>query len=168
MNYLENMKKICKRLAALLSSIYDWEKQSDELKAFRNQNAKRLSCGGKKSIISNYEKEILYHIIDFRKLGLVVTIYTIIAYLYKVHEETKYIEINNLYMNIYQLLNINNLSIRKCTHLGQILSKEAIELFYNFFHYIIQARGELNIATDKEYRLINCDETPIYLEMYDT
>ena len=88
-------------------------KQYDELKAFRNQNAKRLSGGGKKSIISNYEKEILYHIIDCRKLGLVVTINSIIVYLYNVHEEPKNIEINNLYMNIDGLSKRNNLSIRK-------------------------------------------------------
>ncbi len=80
-----------------------------------------------------------YYIIVYRKLGLVVTIYSIIAYLYNVCEETKNIEINNLYMNIYSLLKRNNLSIRKCTHIGQKHLSEAIELFYNFFHYIIQA-----------------------------
>ena len=86
-----------------LSSIYDWEKQYDELKSFRNKNAKILSVGGKKSIISNYEKEILYHIIDCRKLSLVVIIYSIITYLYNAQEGTKNIEINILYMNIYRL-----------------------------------------------------------------
>jgi hypothetical protein len=58
-------------------------------------------------------------------------------------------------MNIYLLLKGNNLSIRKNTHLGQMLPKEAIELFYNFFHYIIQARKKINITTGEEYRLIN-------------
>jgi hypothetical protein len=60
-------------------------------------------------------------------------------------------------MNIYLLLKGNNLSIRKNTHLGQMLPKEAIELFYNFFHYIIKARRELIIIIGEEYRLINCN-----------
>jgi len=34
-----------------LNSIYDWEKQYDKLKANRKQNAKKLSGGGRKSII---------------------------------------------------------------------------------------------------------------------
>ena len=38
--------------------LYDLEKQYDELKVFKNQNAKKLPGGGKKSIIVNYEKEI--------------------------------------------------------------------------------------------------------------
>ena len=71
-------------------------------------------------------------------------------------------------MGIYRLLNRNNFSIRKYTHLGQKLPSKAIELFYKFFHYIIQARRELNITNGEEYRLINCDETCLYLEMYDT
>ena len=44
--------------ANFVNCLYDWEKQYDELKVFRNQNIKRLPGGGKKSIIVNYEKEI--------------------------------------------------------------------------------------------------------------
>jgi len=53
-------------------------------------------------------------------------------------------------MNIYRLLKRNNLSILKYTHIGQKLPSEDIELFYNFFHDIIQARKELNITTGEE------------------
>ena len=167
--YEKDGKKLAANFAGCsVSSIYDWEKRYEELKAFRNQNAKRLSGGGKKSVISNYEKEILYYVMDCKKLGLVVSMNSIIAYLYNVHEETKNFEIKNLYMNIYRLLNRNNLSIRKQGRLGQKLPNKAIELFYNFFHYIIQARRELNIQNGEEYRLINCDEIPLYLEMFDT
>ncbi len=59
--YKKKVKNWLPILWMSLSSIYDWDKQFDELKAFRNQNTKRLSGGGEKSIISNYEKEILYY-----------------------------------------------------------------------------------------------------------
>ena len=43
-----NDEKNGKKLAANFANcLYDWEKQYDELKVFRNHNAKRLPGGGK-------------------------------------------------------------------------------------------------------------------------
>ena len=71
-------------------------------------------------------------------------------------------------MDIIRLLKRKGLSIRRATHVGQALPNDAIESFYRFFHLIISERRDLNIDDGEEYRIINCDETPIYFEMPDT
>ena len=70
-------------------------------------------------------------------------------------------------MEIYRLLKWNNLSIIKAIHIGQKLPREAKDIFYQFFHDIIKVCRELNIYKGEEKRIINCDQIPIYLEMYD-
>lgn len=71
-------------------------------------------------------------------------------------------------MDIIRLLKRKGLSNRRATHVGQALPNDAIESFYRFFHLIISERRDLNIEDGEEYRIINCDETPIYFEMPDT
>ena len=71
-------------------------------------------------------------------------------------------------MDIIWLLKRKGLSIRRATHVGQALPNDTIESFYRFFHLIISERRDLNIDDGEEYRIINCDETPIYFEMIDT
>ena len=139
----------------------------DKLKS-QIPNAKRLLCGGRKSNILKYEKNILLWIIDNRKLGISISIKSIIAYLYYNYEETRNEKFNNLYMDIIRLLKRKGLSIRLATNVGQALPYNAIESFYRFFHLIIKERRELNIDDREEFRIINCDETPIYFEMPDT
>ena len=71
-------------------------------------------------------------------------------------------------MDIIRLLKRIGLSIRWATHVSQALPNNAIESFYRFFHLIISERRELNIDDSKEFRIINCDETLIFLEMPET
>ena len=150
-----------------LSRVYEWEKQYDKLKS-QKPNAKSLPGGGRKSNILKYEKSILLWIIDNRKLGISISIKSIIAYLYYNYEETRNEKFNNLYTDIIRLLKRKGLSIRRATHVEQALPNDAIESFYRFFHLIISERRDLNIDDGEEYRIINCDETPIYFEMPDT
>ena len=82
-----------------LSRVYEWEKQYDILKS-QKHNAKRLPSGGRKSNILKYEKNISLWIIDNRKLGISISIKSIIAYLYYNYEETRNEKFNNLYMDI--------------------------------------------------------------------
>ena len=150
-----------------LSRIYEWEKQYDKLKS-QKPNAKKLPEGGRKSNILKYEKNILLWIIENRKLGISISIKSIIAYLDYNYEETKNEKFINLYMDIIRLLKRKGLSIRRATHVGQALPNNAIESFYRFFHLVITERRELNIDDGEEFRIINCDETPTYFEMPET
>lgn len=43
-----------------------------------------------------------------------------------------------------------------------------MENFYSFFNDVIKERKQLQISEDETARIINCDQTPIFLEMPDT
>lgn len=109
-----------------------------------------------------------YWFIDCQKLGISVSTRSIIGYLYSQFPEIKEINYDNLYKIILCFLRRNNMSIRKASHIGQPLPKDAMEGFYSFFHDIIKERRELQIYEDDTQRIINCDETSIFLEMLDT
>lgn len=151
-----------------MSSVYDWDKLYDKLKVQKRQDRKRIEGGGRKSIIQNFETEIIHWIIDCRKLGICITTRSIIAFLYDTHPEVKEMNYHNLYKIILRFLKRNNLSIRKASHIGQPLPNIALECFYSFFHEVIKERRVLNIYDDDNSRLINCDETLIFLEMPET
>ena len=57
--------------------------------------------------------------------------------------------------------------MRKATHSGQPLPKNSFDKIYDFIYKIIKLRKYLNILddTDNINRIINVDETPIYLEL---
>ena len=57
------------------------------------------------------------------------------------------------------------LAIRRTTHLGQYIQQNKNEIINNFKRYIILKRKELYIEEDEDYRLINMDETGLFLEM---
>ena len=57
-----------------------------------------------------------------------------------------------------------NLKIIKSTHIGQPLPENAIELVYSFLYNTINERRYLCIEDDEIERIINCDETALYLE----
>jgi len=151
-----------------LSSVYDWEKLYDKIRKQKNQDMKRIAGGGRKSIVSKYEKDILYWIINHRKLGLIISIKSIITYLLSEHQELKSKSFHDLYNIIYNMLKRNGFSIRKASHIGQKLPDNASYSFYEFIQKVIKERDELGIYDDEEYRIINCDETPIFLENPDT
>ena len=151
-----------------LSSVYDWEKQYDKLKATKRQDGKRLPGGGRKSVIMDYEKKIILWIVNCRKNGMGISIKSIMTYLYSLNKEFREMSFPKLYHIIYRLIKRHNLSIRKVSHVGKTLPDNSIYSFYQFFCLVCKKRKELNITDDEKYRLINCDETPIFLEMPDT
>ena len=56
------------------------------------------------------------------------------------------------------------MKIRKSTHIGQSLPENTIELVYSFLYNTINERRYLCIRDDEIGRIINCDETVLYLE----
>ena len=53
-----------------VSSLYNWKKLYDKLNVQKNPKKKRLFGGGRKSKLTKYEKNMLYWILDCRKLGI--------------------------------------------------------------------------------------------------
>ena len=66
---------------------------------------------------------------------------------------------------IYGFLNRNGYVFRKPSHLGQILPQNYSELFLTFQKKIISFRKKYGFDDNEIGRLVNCDETPIYMEM---
>ena len=76
----------------------------------------------------------------------------------------KILNINTLRSEISTFLRKYNLKIRKSSHIGQPLPENAIELVYSFLYNTIKERRYLYIADDEIGRIINCDETALYMK----
>ena len=63
----------------------------------------------------------------------------------------------------YKILQKNNYSLRRVSHLEQPLPNKSLDLFYEFFRDIILKRQQLGIYNNEEdlVRLINIDETSL-------
>ena len=57
------------------------------------------------------------------------------------------------------------LAIRRITHLGQKLPDNKFSIINKFKYDVINNRKEMGIMDDEDYRVINMDETAIFLEM---
>lgn len=57
------------------------------------------------------------------------------------------------------------MSIRRITHKAQTIPENKEIIKDRFIEAIINKRKELDILEDEDYRVLNMDETPCYLEM---
>ena len=57
------------------------------------------------------------------------------------------------------------MSIRRITHKAQTIPENKEIIKDRFIEAIINKRKELDILEDEDYRVLNMDETPWYLEM---
>ena len=131
-------------------------------------NLNRINCKGQghKSSFEMYEKEILSFIINTRKLNLPVTTKLVIAKITSLYKEFSEKSRNAKLMSIYRFLKRNNLSLRKSSHIGQPLNKNAKDEYYNFLYEVVKKR-KINNINDNFDLIINCDETPLFFEMVD-
>ena len=67
----------------------------------------------------------------------------------------------------YRILQKNNYSLSRASHLGQPLPRKSLDLFYGFFRDVIRKWQQLGIYdNDVDYdRIVNIDETTIFFEM---
>jgi hypothetical protein len=66
----------------------------------------------------------------------------------------------------YRFLKRNGFSIRRITHLGQIIPTDNNDIKTKFIADIIKARKDLDISFNDNSRIINMDETPCFIDMY--
>ncbi len=143
----------------------DWRDNKDKLLATSNKRNKyRLGHSGVKPIAYEFEETILNWINHSRLLGIGITIKSVIAYTITLCPSLKEKSYLQLYKWFQRFKKRNNISIRRATHLGQKLKQTAVEEIYRYFHYIIVNRRLLNIYEQDVKLIINCDETPVFLE----
>ena len=66
----------------------------------------------------------------------------------------------------YRFIKRYRLSLRRISHKGQTIPETKEIIKKKFIDDIISKRKELAILEDEDYRVINMDETPCYLEMW--
>ena len=109
------------------------------------------------------EQEILSQFHTYRRHGLAIISNQIIAYAIKI---TGY-DFKNSY-NAYicwvkRFLKRNNLTIRKCSHIGQKVNGDIENITYKFLRTCIKERIDNNIDDNIEC-IVNIDESPCYIE----
>jgi len=163
-----SIHKLSEKIGVSRSMISDWNKNYEKIIAQIDLNKKNIKGQGKKSIFIEKENELIIYIEELRKAKIAVNTDIIIAKMISLEPLLKEKSRWALFKMCYRILKKYGLSIRKATHLGQTLPKNSIAYFYDFFYTVIKKRKECNILDNiNDYnRLINVDETPIFLEMY--
>jgi hypothetical protein len=118
--------------------------------------------------LAGKENDLIIYIEELRKSNIAANTNIIIAKMLSLEPKLKEKSKWALFKMCYRILKKYGLSIRKATHSGKTLPKNSIDYSYDFFYAVIKKRKECNILDNKnDYnRLINVDETPIFLEMY--
>ena len=132
-----------------------------------NLNISRIKKSGRNYSFSDKEMELVGFIDKLREEKIAVTSTMIIAKMLQLKPELKGKSMRALQSMCYRILQKNNYSLRRASHLGQPLPSKSLELFYEFFRDIIRKRQKLGIFdAEGDYdRLVNIDETPIFFEM---
>ena len=99
-----------------------------------------------------------------RQLGIAISVRAMIGFAISIINEFQNKKYKNLVSWAYRFMKRNNLVFRLASHIGQKLSSKAETQLKNFLKDIITKRNNLGIFEDIE-RLVNVDESPIYLEM---
>ena len=109
------------------------------------------------------EQEILIQIRTCRRHGLAITSNQIIAYTIKITGYDFKNTFNAYVCWVKRFLKRHNLTIRKCSHIGQKIDGDYENQTYIFLSSCIKERIDNHIDDNIEC-LINVDETPCYIE----
>lgn len=122
---------------------------------------------GNKSCIWDKEEELINYFYDLGKGNLPVNSSLLLKKLYSISPELKNKNFNENKKLLYRILKKYNITLRKATHLGQPLPDNSFDKVYNFIYEVINKRKKLSIFDDNYNlnRIINIDETPVFLEL---
>jgi len=170
-NFHDPKKYSIHRLAKLTGvqrkTIRIWKMTYNEICEQQDLSITRIKKAGRNYSFSDKEMELINFIDKLREEKVAVTSNMIIAKMLQLKPELKDKSMGALQRMCYRILQKNNYSLRRASHLGQPLPCKSMDLFYDFFRDIIRKRQELGIYdTDTDYaRIVNIDETPIFFEM---
>ena len=170
-NFHDPKKYSIHRLAKLTGvqrkTIRIWKMTYNEICEQQDLSITRIKKAGRNYSFSDKEMELINFIDKLREEKVAVTSNMIIAKMLQLKPELKDKSMGALQRMCYRILQKNNYSLRRASHLGQPLPCKSMDLFYDFFRDIIRKRQELGIYdTDADLsRIVNTDETPIFFEM---
>jgi DNA-binding transcriptional MerR regulator len=170
-NFHDPKKYSIHRLAKLTGvqrkTIRIWKMTYNEICEQQDLSITRIKKAGRNYSFSDKELELINFIDKLREEKVAVTSNMIIAKMLQLKPELKDKSMGALQRMCYRILQKNNYSLRRASHLGQPLPCKSMDLFYDFFRDIIRKRQELGIYdTESDLsRIVNIDETPIFFEM---
>jgi DNA-binding transcriptional MerR regulator len=170
-NFNDPKKYSIHRLAKLTGvqrkTIRIWKMTYNEICEQQDLSITRIKKAGRSYSFSEKEMELINFIDKLREEKVAVTSNMIIAKMLQLKPELKDKSMGALQRMCYRILQKNNYSLRRASHLGQPLPCKSMDLFYDFFRDIIRKRQELGVYdTDEDLaRIVNIDETPIFFEM---
>ena len=170
-NFHDPKKYSIHRLAKLTGvqrkTIRIWKMTYNEICEQQDLSITRIKKAGRSYSFSEKEMELINFIDKLREEKVAVTSNMIIAKMLQLKPELKDKSMGALQRMCYRILQKNNYSLRRASHLGQPLPCKSMDLFYDFFRDIIRKRQELGIYdTEADLsRIVNIDETPIFFEM---
>ena len=142
----------------------DWQLIKDKILEITDNNRYRLYGGGRKSSSIDKELEILDWIKFNRNQGIAISVRSLIGFAISIINEFKNKKYKTLVSWAHRFMKRNNLTIRMSSHIGQKITSRGEMQLLKFLKDIIAKPNCLDIFDDLE-RIINVDESPIYLEM---
>ena len=160
------------KLAIDRKVIRDWINKEEDLKNVKN-NKNKYRCEKKSGIKRNFSDEeenlISEWISKNRAKKIPVSTKSLINYAGSLNQKFSDKPINIKLRWAYRFLKRNGFSIRRVSHIGQPIPKGKENIKNKFIQDLILKRNLTNIEADEDFKVINMDETPCYLEMgFDT
>jgi biotin operon repressor len=163
-----SIHKISDKLNIDRKIIRDWRDKRVALNNVQHKD-KAFRCnrktGPKKNFTDEEEFEISNWIIDCRKNYRPVSTKSVVSYASNLNEQFALKTINVKLRWAYRFLKRHGFAIRRVSHQGQTIPKAKSDLKSKFINEVIKIRKILNIPCDDNSRIINMDETPLFLEM---
>ena len=143
-----------------------WRNQKNDLIEAENKKKKKLPGGGRKAYLNiDEESKLINRIKENRNLGIAITSHSVLLFIQKLKPE--FAKKNNHTQKelVYRFLHRNGFSFRRPSHIGQPLPSNYADLFLTFQKKVILSKKNLLIDDNSFDRIINVDETPLYMEM---
>ena len=148
--------------------IREWIKNEINLNNIPNKDIRYRACkssGLIKDFSDEEEEKIFIWIKEKRDNKYPVSAKSILAFASSLNNSFSYKKLDAQMRWVYRFIKRYGLSIRRISHIGQIIPEDKNLKKMNFIYEVIQKRKELEIDINEDYRLINMDETGLFLEM---
>ena len=163
-----SLHEIESRLGISRKSIRDWRNKKKDLLDISNKPM-RYRCLRTKGLNTALTEEESFKvknwIIENRKKFLPISTKSLVSYVGTINDKFREKNIKVKLRWAYRFLKRNGFSIRRISHRGQFIPREHSEIKANFIKKVIEERKNLNIDYNDDFRIINMDETPCYLDM---
>ena len=162
------MHTIESRLGISRKSIRDWRDQKNALIDVKKKEI-RYRCVRTKGLNTTLTEDEIINvqnwIIECRKKFMPVSAKSLVCYVGSINRAFKEKNLKVKLRWAYRYLKRYGYSIRRISHRGQFIPRKHEDIKENFIKDIILAPKNLNIEPDEDFRVINMDETPCYLDM---